>query len=62
MAPKRTKASKGTSQNLYLTELRELKATIPHWNDLFSDAARKSMQDEWIRVHIIGRALVEVNA
>lgn len=57
-ATNKVDSSSHPASNAYYDEVMQLKATIPHWDNLFSDDAQDCMQDEWIRVHIIGKSLV----
>lgn len=43
--------------NEYLTEVRELQDTLPHWGSLFSEKANRTRAEEWVRLSVIGGAI-----
>ena len=47
------KGKKKCIGNPYLTEVSNLKETIPHWDHFFGQDADNSRIDEWIRLEVL---------
>jgi hypothetical protein len=52
------KKKKKTSKNEYLEEVLELKSTIEHWDNLFSEAADETRMSDWLRIEVLGEPLM----
>ena len=51
---------KNANENQYLVELKELKATIPEWDDFFVNSSQSSevtREQNWIRLEVLGESL-----
>ena len=46
-------------ENLYMTEVKQLRKTIPHWKNMYSKQADETRQDELLRLRILGQPLAE---
>jgi hypothetical protein len=56
------KRTRESLRNPYASEVKTLKATIHHWDDLFSREADETRAEDWVRLTLLGAPLAEKHA
>lgn len=56
---KSQKKRRKAPENEYLEEILELKKTIEHWDNLFSESADETRMNDWLRIEVLGEPLMK---